>query len=107
MSNKEAWGRAKKVKLDAKLVEMCESKGRKRGGGGEVKKIYVTKSGPGPIVLDDSEGLIDSETGLNKFQPGGNGEAFSSSMVLKHLCIGWGLAALAGFALKELHRKKA
>ena len=64
----EAWGRARGVKLDEGLLRECDKKGRRRGIRGDVKMVYVTKSGPGPIVMDDGESLIDLKTGLNRFK---------------------------------------
>ena len=36
---------------------------------GDVKYVFVTKSGPGPISQDSSESLLDSSTGL-PIEPG-------------------------------------
>lgn len=47
----------------------CDSKGRPRGVKGDVKKIYVTKPGPGPIVLGDEDSLLDLKTGENVHVP--------------------------------------
>ena len=35
----------------------------------EVKKIYYTKSGPGPQLLPKEKSLIDAVTGLNTYSP--------------------------------------
>ncbi|GMH61437.1 hypothetical protein TrRE_jg4533, partial [Triparma retinervis] len=66
--DKAAWERAGRKALDKGLLEECDKKGRKRGIRGDVKMVYVTKSGPGPIVMDDGESLIDLETGLNRYE---------------------------------------
>jgi len=67
VNNKEAWKRAKGLELDGGLLEMCDKKGRRGGTKGDVKMVYVTRSGPGPIVMGKEESLIDFETGLNRY----------------------------------------
>jgi hypothetical protein len=35
---------------------------------GDVKMVYHTKSGPGPLVLDNNkDGNLDPKTGLNRY----------------------------------------
>lgn len=55
--------------LDPELLAATDKCGRTPEKG-NVKKIYHTKSGPGPQVLDnDKDGNLDPETGLNRYTP--------------------------------------
>jgi hypothetical protein len=47
-------------------VAACD-KGRPDPQAGDVKNMYFTKPGPGPLVLDEREANLDPETGLNKY----------------------------------------
>lgn len=53
--------------LDNELVKAVEKTGRIPVVG-DVKKIYYTKSGPGPQSLGSDQAIIDSETGLNVYK---------------------------------------
>ena len=53
-------------KLDNALVEAVKKSGRIPSSG-DVKKIYFTKSGPGPQRLGPERSTIDPITGLNTY----------------------------------------
>jgi len=53
--------------LEPSLVEAAERTSIKPCVG-DVKKIYFTKSGPGPKTLGPEHAVIDSKTGLNKYK---------------------------------------
>jgi diphosphomevalonate decarboxylase len=67
VSNPEFAAELAQVELDATLLAAVEQTGRVPSIG-EVKKIYYTRSGPGPQHLDPSEAIIDPNTGLNTYQ---------------------------------------
>ena len=54
--------------LDPELIQHCDKTGRTPTVG-DVKKVYYTKSGPGPLTLPDEESNLDPMTGLNIYQP--------------------------------------
>jgi diphosphomevalonate decarboxylase len=54
--------------LDPELIQHCDKTGRTPTAG-DVKKVYYTKSGPGPLTLSDDESNLDPVTGLNIYQP--------------------------------------
>jgi hypothetical protein len=80
---------------------LCDSKGRPRGVKGDVKKVYVTKPGPGPIVLRDDDSLLDLETGENTHEPVVEGQWGWGLLGVACIVSGLGVG-LAG--LKILHR---
>lgn len=55
-------------KLDDGLVAAVERTGRIPTAG-DVKMMYYTRSGPGPLVLGQEEAIIDPLTGLNTYRP--------------------------------------
>jgi diphosphomevalonate decarboxylase len=67
VSNSGAWAAARGYRLDRALISACDSKGRVGGIQGDVKMMYVTRAGPGPIVMSEEESLIDLNTGLNRY----------------------------------------
>ncbi|GMH48134.1 hypothetical protein TL16_g07819, partial [Triparma laevis f. inornata] len=95
VNNEEEWRKAKAWVLDEELLRMCDAKGRSRGVGGDVKKIYVTRSGPGPIVLSDEHSLLDKETGENCYTKPADGNGVALGVFGIGL-IGFGLMALSG-----------
>lgn len=55
--------------LDPSLLEATDKCGRTPASG-DVKMVYHTKSGPGPLVLDnEKDGNLDPKTGLNRYHP--------------------------------------
>ena len=54
--------------LDQTLLEATDKTGRTPHAG-DVKMMYVTKSGPGPQRLAESEANLDLMTGLNTYKP--------------------------------------
>lgn len=64
--NTDFANQVKAFKLDDDLVKAVEKTGRIPSIG-DVKKIYYTKSGPGPQSLGSDRAIIDSKTGLNCF----------------------------------------
>lgn len=67
-SNPDMYHRAASHTLDPALIAAVEKTGRDAGKAGDIKKIYHTRSGPGPQVLDREEATIDPLTGLNTYQ---------------------------------------
>ena len=104
VSDGDALKKANNVRLEQDLLKLCDSKGRPRGVKGDVKKIYVTKPGPGPIVLGDEDSLLDLKTGENMHVPVAEGKWGWG--ILGVACIVSGLGVgLAG--LKILHRSSS
>ena len=56
----------KAFQLDDRLVELVKKTGRIPNTG-DVRKIYYTKSGPGPQTLGIERSIIDAKTGLNTY----------------------------------------
>jgi diphosphomevalonate decarboxylase len=52
--------------LDRELIKHCDKTGRNPTAG-DVKMIYYTKSGPGPLTVEEPN--LDPMTGLNIYQP--------------------------------------
>jgi len=101
VSNPTVLSAARSVTLDRELIALCDKKGRKGGIGGDVKMIYVTKAGPGPITRGEDESLIDLNTGLNKYKPARKG-GFGCGSLIK-----FGLAAAAvGLAVEMAKKRK-
>ena len=66
--NNEAFAKeAHSYDLDPTLLEAAQRTGRSPIAG-DVKKIYFTKSGPGPLTLGPEDAIIDPETGLNTYK---------------------------------------
>lgn len=66
VNNKDIAEKAKSFELDPTLVSSVEKTGRDPNAG-DVKMVYYTKSGPGPLTLSSDEALIDAATGLNTY----------------------------------------
>ena len=66
LNDAELLQKAQAFALDPKLVAACD-KARPNIQTKDVQKIYYTKAGPGPQVLDEREANLDPETGLNKY----------------------------------------
>ena len=66
VGNPEFAARIGAVELDADLIDAVGRTGWEPCAG-DVKKIYFTKSGPGPLSLSSKEATIDAETGLNTY----------------------------------------
>ena len=64
--NTEFAEEVKSFEIDENLMRAVERTGRIPTSG-EVKKIYYTKSGPGPLSLGNESSLIDPITGLNTY----------------------------------------
>lgn len=67
-NNKNLLDQISSYQLDPSLIQTVESTGRDINQG-DVKMIYFTKSGPGPLDLSSKDALIDKTTGLNIYQP--------------------------------------
>mmetsp|Transcript_6455 Transcript_6455/g.8026 ORF Transcript_6455/g.8026 Transcript_6455/m.8026 type:complete len:423 (+) Transcript_6455:107-1375(+) len=67
MPNSEFEKEVKAFELDEELVKSVEKTGRIPASG-DVKKIYYTKSGPGPQSLGADRAIIDVNTGLNTYK---------------------------------------
>jgi len=63
-SNEEFSRQVMSFELDASLVLVVQ-KHIQKATPGDVKKIYFTKSGPGPRIMDKDQAIIDPRTGLN------------------------------------------
>lgn len=68
ISNKTFASDVAEFKLDARLLELAGKTG-KTPTVGDVKKMYFTRSGPGPQKLGPDMAIIDSNTGLNTYKP--------------------------------------
>jgi len=68
LSNEIFAAEVDKFELDEGLVKAAEKTGRIPTVG-DVKKVYFTRSGPGPQKLGPEMAIIDSKTGLNTYQP--------------------------------------
>jgi hypothetical protein len=55
--------------LPAELLQRLDLTGRVPKSG-DVKYVFLTRAGPGPKCLDDSEALLDASTGLPSAQVG-------------------------------------
>ena len=55
--------------LTPELIAKLDQAGRAPGRAGDVKYVFLTKSGPGPVPQDPSEALLDAATGLPR-EPG-------------------------------------
>ncbi len=64
--NKDFAEQVKAHQLDDALITAVQKTGRLPTTG-DVKKIYYTKSGPGPQSLGSDRAIIDSNTGLNTY----------------------------------------
>jgi len=68
VSNEQFLSKLNNYTLDPTLLEAVAKTGRTPTPG-DVKKIYYTKSGPGPQTLDTKYAIIDPQTGLNTYDP--------------------------------------
>lgn len=65
-NNKSKLKEAMEFTLDPSLIEAVTRTGREVHAN-DVKMMYYTKSGPGPLTLTKDEALIDATTGLNTY----------------------------------------
>jgi len=66
ISNPDFANKVSEFTLDPELIRHCDKTGRIPTVG-DVKKFYYTKSGPGPLTVEESN--LDPTTGLNIYQP--------------------------------------
>jgi diphosphomevalonate decarboxylase len=66
INNQEFSGRVLAFELDPSLVHSIE-KHIQKSQVGDVKRLYFTKSGPGPRIMGEDRAIIDSTTGLNTY----------------------------------------
>lgn len=67
VNNSEFAETIKAFSLDPELLKACDKTGRTPVAG-DVKMMYYTKAGPGPLVVTD-ESNLDPATGLNTYTP--------------------------------------
>jgi len=68
IANSKIASEIESIDLDNTLIETAQKTGRIPTVD-DVKKIYVTKVGCGPQSLGSDKAIIDSDTGLNTYQP--------------------------------------
>lgn len=68
INNAEFATEAAAIALDPALLDACNRTGRRDPTVGDVRKMYYTQSGPGPLPVSDICNL-DPQTGLNVYTP--------------------------------------
>mmetsp|Transcript_28359 Transcript_28359/g.32515 ORF Transcript_28359/g.32515 Transcript_28359/m.32515 type:complete len:440 (+) Transcript_28359:11-1330(+) len=89
ISNPDFATEVEAFEIDEELLKAVEKTGRIPTAG-DVKKIYYTKSGPGPQALGAERAIIDPETGLNTYERNSmvepNSKTYSHKTFLSELC---------------------